>query len=148
MAQYERTAPLSTEQPNSHLAGFRRRQREGSHALDSTGSVRGRAAGCWRDVSFSPPPARQVRDSTRRSLGLRYPAGTSCGPAAQARAVELDRHRRLALAAISGVKSATGGVRSSVLDWRKGWDSNPRYPCRHAGFQDRCLKPLGHPSIK
>src|SRR6185312_11121569 len=30
--------------------------------------------------------------------------------------------------------------------WRKGWDSNPRYPCRHAGFQDRCLKPLGHPS--
>src|SRR3954451_11557453 len=31
--------------------------------------------------------------------------------------------------------------------WRKGWDSNPRYPCRHAGFQDRCLKPLGHPSI-
>lgn len=32
------------------------------------------------------------------------------------------------------------------LKWRKGWDSNPRYPCRHAGFQDRCLKPLGHPS--
>src|SRR3954471_18523918 len=30
--------------------------------------------------------------------------------------------------------------------WRKGWDSNPRYPCRHAGFQDRCLKPLSHPS--
>jgi hypothetical protein len=33
-----------------------------------------------------------------------------------------------------------------ALDWRKGWDSNPRYPCGHAGFQDRCLKPLGHPS--
>jgi hypothetical protein len=32
--------------------------------------------------------------------------------------------------------------------WRKGWDSNPRYPCRHAGFQDRCLKPLGHPSLR
>ena len=31
--------------------------------------------------------------------------------------------------------------------WRKGWDSNPRYPCGHAGFQDRCLKPLGHPSV-
>jgi hypothetical protein len=30
--------------------------------------------------------------------------------------------------------------------WRMGWDSNPRYPCGHAGFQDRCLKPLGHPS--
>src|ERR1700676_4870893 len=33
-----------------------------------------------------------------------------------------------------------------IEEWRKGWDSNPRYPCRHAGFQDRCLKPLGHPS--
>ena len=27
-----------------------------------------------------------------------------------------------------------------------GWDSNPRWTCAHAGFQDRCLKPLGHPS--
>ncbi|MDO9294320.1 recombinase family protein [Bradyrhizobium sp.] len=31
-----------------------------------------------------------------------------------------------ALAAISGVKSATGGVRSSILGWRRGRDSNPR----------------------
>jgi site-specific DNA recombinase len=30
------------------------------------------------------------------------------------------------LAAASGVKSATPGVRSSVLKWRMGWDSNPR----------------------
>ncbi len=34
-----------------------------------------------------------------------------------------------------------------TIYWRKGWDSNPRYPCGHAGFQDRCLKPLGHPSL-
>ena len=27
-----------------------------------------------------------------------------------------------------------------------GWDSNPRYACAYGGFQDRCLKPLGHPS--
>jgi site-specific DNA recombinase len=33
------------------------------------------------------------------------------------------------LAAISGVKSATGGVRSSVLDWRRGKDSNLRWTC-------------------
>src|SRR4029077_13963383 len=32
--------------------------------------------------------------------------------------------------------------------WRMGWDSNPRDPCRPAGFQDRCLQPLGHPSDK
>jgi site-specific DNA recombinase len=51
------------------------------------------------------------------------------------------------LAAASGVKSATPGVRSSVLKWRRGWDSNPRATSAAAGFQDRCLQPLGHPSI-
>src|ERR1044071_6861460 len=30
--------------------------------------------------------------------------------------------------------------------WRMGWDSNPREACAPAGFQDRCLQPLGHPS--
>lgn len=50
------------------------------------------------------------------------------------------------LAAVSGGKSATLGVPSLGLKWRKGWDSNPRWACTHGGFQDRCLKPLGHPS--
>ena len=31
------------------------------------------------------------------------------------------------LAAASGAPSAPGGVRGSVLNWRRGWDSNPRY---------------------
>ena len=31
--------------------------------------------------------------------------------------------------------------------WRRGWDSNPRWACTHGGFQDRCLKPLGHLSL-
>ncbi|MGH7103666.1 MAG: zinc ribbon domain-containing protein [Acetobacteraceae bacterium] len=31
------------------------------------------------------------------------------------------------LAAVSGVGTATPGVRTSVLSWRRGWDSNPRY---------------------
>src|ERR1051325_7947254 len=35
---------------------------------------------------------------------------------------------------------------SAARRWRRGWDSNPRYPRRYGGFQDRCLKPLGHPS--
>ena len=30
--------------------------------------------------------------------------------------------------------------------WRMGWDSNPRDGRPSAGFQDRCLQPLGHPS--
>ena len=50
------------------------------------------------------------------------------------------------LAAISGVKSATGGVRSSVLDWRRRRDSNPRYGFPHTHFPGVRLQPLGHPS--
>ena len=32
--------------------------------------------------------------------------------------------------------------------WRRGWDSNPRWTCAHASFQDLCLKPLGHLSVE
>ena len=35
---------------------------------------------------------------------------------------------------------------SCILDWRRGWDSNPRAPCEAAGFQDQCNRPLCHPS--
>jgi mRNA-degrading endonuclease toxin of MazEF toxin-antitoxin module len=44
--------------------------------------------------------------------------------------------------------AAASGVRSSVPRWRTGWDSNPRWASTHGGFQDRCLKPLGHPSVR
>ena len=50
------------------------------------------------------------------------------------------------LTAAAGVKTATPGVRSSVLKWRMGWDSNPRNADAFGGFQDRCHRPLGHPS--
>ncbi len=52
------------------------------------------------------------------------------------------------LAAGAGVAPATPGVRSSVLSWRRGRDSNPRWYCYHAGFQDRCNQPLCHLSDK
>ena len=84
------TAPLSTGAtgiaPGRSLPPAAR-------SVGSTDSSRGKAAGCLRgDVSFSPQAAAtiQVRDSTRRPLGLRYPAGTSRGPATQARPVALE----------------------------------------------------------
>ena len=40
--------------------------------------------------------------------------------------------------------SAAGSVQ--IQNWRRGWDSNPRYAEAHDGFQDRSLNPLGHPS--
>ena len=54
---------------------------------------------------------------------------------------------RRTLAAAAGAKPATGGVRSSVLDWRRGGDSNPRYDCPYAAFRVRCIQPLCHLSI-
>jgi hypothetical protein len=35
-----------------------------------------------------------------------------------------------------------------ALIWRRGWDLNPRGTLIPAGFQDRCLQPLGHPSVR
>ena len=40
--------------------------------------------------------------------------------------------------------SGVNPVPTQGLKWRREWDSNPRWYCYHAGFQDRCLKPLGH----
>jgi site-specific DNA recombinase len=48
------------------------------------------------------------------------------------------------LAGAPGAKPATPGVPSSVLKWRRGWDSNPRYACTHNGFRDRPDRPLRH----
>ena len=53
---------------------------------------------------------------------------------------------RAVLGGTNGASVGPGGVRSLVRNWRMGRDSNPRWACTHAGFQDRCLKPLGHPS--
>ena len=50
------------------------------------------------------------------------------------------------LTATSSVATAAQGVPSFVPKWRRGWDSNPRNGFPLDGFQDRCLKPLGHPS--
>ena len=42
--------------------------------------------------------------------------------------------------------SATSGVFTALFgsNWRRGWDSNPRYACTHNGFRDRPDRPLWH----
>ncbi len=42
--------------------------------------------------------------------------------------------------------SGANAVPTQGLKWRMGWDSNPRNAFTFGGFQDRYLKPLGHPS--
>lgn len=42
---------------------------------------------------------------------------------------------------------ANGSVNSvptQGLKWRRGRDSNPRYPCEYAAFRVRCFQPLSH----
>ena len=42
---------------------------------------------------------------------------------------------------------ANGGANAAPtqgLKWRRGWDSNPRYPCEYAAFRVRCFRPLSH----
>ena len=48
------------------------------------------------------------------------------------------------LTAAAGVRPAALGVRSSVPKWRRGGDSNPRYPYEYAAFRVRCFQPLSH----
>ena len=31
-----------------------------------------------------------------------------------------------------------------IVRWRRGRDSNPRYPCEYAAFRVRCFQPLSH----
>jgi hypothetical protein len=38
------------------------------------------------------------------------------------------------------------GFSAPQTEWRRERDSNPRYPLRYSGFQDRLIKPLSHPS--
>ena len=33
-------------------------------------------------------------------------------------------------------------------NWRRGWDSNPRYGCPYAAFRVRCFQPLSHLSAR
>jgi site-specific DNA recombinase len=63
--------------------------------------------------------------------------------------VEVDDHEiriigdkgTLERAVLGGSGSASGGeagVRSLVRNWRRGWDSNPRYSCPYSAFRVRC----------
>ena len=48
------------------------------------------------------------------------------------------------LVATKGGKSAGIGVLGFIPKWRRGRDSNPRYPREYAAFRVRCIRPLCH----
>ena len=105
-------------------------------------------------------PAARPAGSDRRRRCLR---GRWLAFRPKLRLLRLDRpaHARPARGGQSGAGLTRAGRRGSAPSadrptraarllwceiWRSRWDSNPRYPCEYGGFQDRCLKPLGHRS--
>ena len=44
-------------------------------------------------------------------------------------------------------KTLSAGFRLNKVQWRRGWDSNPRSAYTDNGFQDRRLQPLSHLSV-
>ena len=56
------------------------------------------------------------------------------------------RNKRQRIAPFTAVQCATLIAPYQGI-WRMGWDSNPRATCAAAGFQDRCIQPLYHPSV-
>src|SRR5262249_10311766 len=112
-------------------------------------------------IRYSPPPSAYLPGLVSRSMssGFSFPAimfsdqNRPPNPRSQATVSALigedtaeRRSTVLRRNALILLCVPNDGEQGRTLYWRKGWDSNPRCPCRHAGFQDRCLKPLGHPS--
>ncbi len=124
LAMYERTIALSTRTSTPLGARFP----EGI-------KVRSRPLGAYPEHVNSPAAARaqvrQERSSPKRPHASLHNAVQD-----------------LANATLAGHGRASHNGVESAGYWRKEWDSNPRRACAHGGFQDRCLKPLGHPSAK
>ena len=89
---------------------------------DNAPSVRrrGRPPGRWRGYRFGAVNERAGRGVHRFQLGPWAGIGSSGDGRNRAR---------------------PGAVRTA---WRRGRDSNPRYPCEYAAFRVRCFQPLSH----
>jgi site-specific DNA recombinase len=98
------------------IRGFAQRARE---------RIRGREGGYRRDHLRALAQRVEVADDAIRIMGSK---------------TELLR----TLIAGQGRQSAAIGVPRGGLKWRRGRDSNPRYPCEYAAFRVRCFQPLSH----
>ena len=98
------------------IEGFARRARE---------RIRGHEGGYRRDHLRALAQRVEVADDAIRIMGSK---------------TELLK----TLIAGQGRQSAAIGVPRGGLKWRRGWDSNPRYPSRHAAFRVRYIRPLCH----
>ena len=99
-------------------------------------------------VRFSPPAPEPAafRDTRRGSADV---ACMAARHESRLAAMAVSSHHsddRAALAerGMSECRAGLRAMRCRRAKWRRGWDSNPRCPRRHGGFQDRCIRPLCH----
>jgi hypothetical protein len=100
------------------------------------------------------PQDREHNSNLQDSLGRDLAAGRGRMSLAFSSLVDLKGNREIECVANScgnGPKKAVSGhfsllSKQVLIEWRRGWDSNPRDPFGSNGFQDRRLQPLGHPS--
>ena len=119
---YERMSAATT--PPTRSVGWSKRSRTASQGPGRRGSV---PDGLWRPAVHLSSSSRDQRSDARRN-----PA--ECGPNADPPALGAGGRARRR-------REATGRTREE-------WDSNPRAPCGTNDFQDRRLRPLGHPPIR
>ena len=104
------------------------------------------------------PPVKRVTELTQPRIRRQRREGTGLLPQmdeSQFDAKGEDQaHRKLPCtprAYLAPIEETRCGLLAQIPEilssnWRRGWDSNPRYACTHDGFQDRSIKPLWHPS--
>ncbi len=92
------------------------------HVASASRSTRSAAIPAWK----SDPLVQVLARLTYRSDGGRRSVGTDEG-------IMLEKHQKTHI--LHGVIKH---------QWRRGGDSNPRCPCRHAAFRVRCDRPLCH----
>ena len=107
---------------------------------------RQKARACWP----APRPVRIICLSARLALAVSV---SVCYPYFYPYFARENRHPQ---AKSSGQSESQKPQKTAIFEdfserqrtgkWRMGWDSNPRDGLPPAGFQDRCLQPLGHPS--
>ena len=129
--------------------------RGGASAVTARAAVR---PGLWRRGRDSNPRLRPARIAADAGTAHRPPRPVATPPGLASKSHARPSQCRKAAAARRPVATPPGlaskGLerlnprsKAAAADWRRGRDSNPRYPLRYTRFRGARLQPLGHLSV-
>ena len=123
---------------------------DGRVARRAPAGVAGMAASAGREGGGARAARPGERDRADAAAGARRAGSRATTPRGSSRPGRLSRASqwRSAPTRRATGRWGDGGARRSrrAVAKRRGRDSNPRWTLAHAGFQDRCIQPLCHPS--